>query len=205
MNDHPLARVHEIVIQELSDETLIYDLRTNRALALNKLPSEVWKLCDGKHSTAEISGTLTGLFHQPVSEELILFTLELLQKENLITPGSLKTHYLSGLTRRQAVRKMGFGFLTLLPVISSLTAPLAINAASGCPVSNKPTGCVCTANNECQTNCCGTSSAPFTCVTTQSVFPCQPCRSNCECQTFFACPTIAGKPRICRTSPDICP
>ena len=44
----PVARKQGLVVQEMPDEVLIYDLDTNKAHCLNQTAAFVWKSCDGK-------------------------------------------------------------------------------------------------------------------------------------------------------------
>jgi hypothetical protein len=44
----PLARREKLVVQNLGDETLIYDLDENRAYCLNETAARVWQFCDGE-------------------------------------------------------------------------------------------------------------------------------------------------------------
>ena len=57
--NYPLSRQDNIVIQELRDEVLIYDLAKNKALCLNQTSAKVWQECDGTKSVSEISKTLS--------------------------------------------------------------------------------------------------------------------------------------------------
>ena len=49
------ARKDDIVVKKLKDETLIYDLKENKAYCLNETSAMVWRLCDGKRSAVEIA------------------------------------------------------------------------------------------------------------------------------------------------------
>ena len=51
----PEARREDIVVQELPDETLVYDLKRHKALCLNRAAGLVWKHCDGRTSVAEMA------------------------------------------------------------------------------------------------------------------------------------------------------
>ena len=51
----PLARKEGLVIQELPDEVLVYDLDRDRAHCLNQTAAFVWQRCDGRTSTVEIA------------------------------------------------------------------------------------------------------------------------------------------------------
>ena len=44
----PVARQEGLVIQEMPDEVLVFDLKTNKAHCLNETAAFVWKACDGK-------------------------------------------------------------------------------------------------------------------------------------------------------------
>ena len=51
---NPTARKEGLVIQELSDEILVYDLNSNKAHCLNLTAAFIWKACNGKNSINEI-------------------------------------------------------------------------------------------------------------------------------------------------------
>ena len=52
---NPVSRKKNIVIQELEEEILIYDLAKNKALCLNESAKMIWLECDGTNSVTEIS------------------------------------------------------------------------------------------------------------------------------------------------------
>ncbi len=54
----PRARKDELVVHELPDETLIYDLDRDRAYCLNETAAFVWQRCDGRKSAREIAQAL---------------------------------------------------------------------------------------------------------------------------------------------------
>ncbi len=53
----PIARKEGLVIQEMPEEVLVYDLDTNKAHCLNQTAAFVWKSCDGRNSVAEKANT----------------------------------------------------------------------------------------------------------------------------------------------------
>ena len=61
----PKARSQQIVVQELPDETLVYDLKRHKALCLNRAAGLVWKRCDGQTSAPEIAALLEGNSRHP--------------------------------------------------------------------------------------------------------------------------------------------
>ena len=46
----PKARHNKLVIQELEDEVLVYDLERNQAHCLNRTAALIWEHCDGKQT-----------------------------------------------------------------------------------------------------------------------------------------------------------
>jgi hypothetical protein len=80
----PLGRRRDIVIQELREEILIYNLQTDRAYCLNKTASLIWQLCDGNKTAGEISIQISRQLKSPVNEEFVWVALERLYRENLI-------------------------------------------------------------------------------------------------------------------------
>ena len=55
MNHRPLARTSGFVVQESGDDTLICDIKSNRAFCLNETAAIVWRLCDGNCAVSEVS------------------------------------------------------------------------------------------------------------------------------------------------------
>ena len=53
MNDYPKAKSAELVVSELENELLIYDLKINKAFRLNETSAMVRQLCGGRNSISE--------------------------------------------------------------------------------------------------------------------------------------------------------
>jgi Coenzyme PQQ synthesis protein D (PqqD) len=51
----PRARQHELLVHELADEILVYDLNGHKAHSLNKAAALVWQRCDGEGSITDIA------------------------------------------------------------------------------------------------------------------------------------------------------
>jgi len=54
----PKARTEGIVVRELPEEVLVYDLERHAAVCLNRTAALVWKRCDGRASVGELSRSL---------------------------------------------------------------------------------------------------------------------------------------------------
>ena len=156
----PPARTEELVVEELPDETLVYDLQRHKAHCLNRTSSLVWQHCDGRTTTAQVARLLEEKLGLPRDEQIVGLALDQLRRAKLLADG---THDPGGgvsTSRRELVRKLAVvgGLTMLLPVITSLRSPLAAMAAStvtstvcktctgvGLPCSDRP-GKICTAN-----------------------------------------------------------
>lgn len=128
----PLRRKDEIIVQELNGEVLIYDLKTNKAICLNKTSSMVWDACDGNKSISEISKLITGKLNSSADEDVVWLALYQLKKEKLLANGADIVSKFDGMSRREVIRKVGLGTMIALPIITALIAPTAANAQSMC-------------------------------------------------------------------------
>ena len=118
-----LAREEELVVQELSDEVLIYDLRQHKAHCLNQTAAFVWNHCDGETTADQIAKLMEEEWNTPVSEEAIWFTLDKLGKADLLQERIALPQAQAGISRRSAMRRLGFGALLAVPVVMSIVTP----------------------------------------------------------------------------------
>jgi len=65
-----------LVIQELPDEFLVYDLDRHTAHYLNKTSPVIWKHCDGKRTVAELALRLEREFATLVDDEVVWLALQ---------------------------------------------------------------------------------------------------------------------------------
>ena len=157
------ARKEGLVIQEMPDEVLVFDLETNKAHCLNETAAFVWKACDGKNSVADITKLFGNKSGTSVPEDLVWLALDQLKKENLIeNKDEIVVNY-NGMSRREVIRKVGLASVVALPLISSLVAPTAVSAQT-CPAqtaTNIPVGCPCPNSLHCASGNCvsGTCAA----------------------------------------------
>lgn len=126
----PLARKTDIVLQEFGNETLVYDLKTNKAFNLNETSTLIWQACTGNKSVSEIALKLSEKFKSPIDEDFVWLALEQLKKDNLLENAAEVSTDFGGLSRREVIKKVGLGSLIALPLISSLVAPMATHAQS---------------------------------------------------------------------------
>lgn len=143
----PLARKDDIIIQELPDETLVYDLRTHRAHCLNNTAAIIWGYCDGKSSIDELTRRLAGDLDHPVEKDLVLLCLDRLAAAGLLEVAD--RNEFRQINRRQLIRSAGIGAALAIPLIVSIIAPEAAQAAT-C----RPNGSSCSSSSQCCSNCC---------------------------------------------------
>nr|MDQ3374378.1 PqqD family protein [Acidobacteriota bacterium] len=147
MSQNPIARKAGLVLQEMPDELLVYDLDTNKAHCLNQTSAFVWKACNGKNTVGDISrlfGTDAG---NSVPEDLVWLAIDQLSQNNLLE--NKISPKLNGQTRREVIKKIGLASVIALPLVASLAAPSSVLAVVSCPTvvcqTNADCGpCVCT-------------------------------------------------------------
>ncbi|MEY2517136.1 MAG: hypothetical protein QOJ89_4494 [bacterium] len=149
----PLARTEGLVVEELGDEVLLYDLAVKNAHCLSPTAATVWRRCDGRTPSSALALEL-GLDETQVAQ-----ALDELDRADLlvspVVPGD-------GLSRRELglrVTKVAAG-AAVLPLVLSIAAPAAAATASqvaqcralgtieanecgGCNAGGSPTVCCC--------------------------------------------------------------
>lgn len=129
----PVPRTVDIIVQDINDEVLIYDLSVQKAYSLNETTAVVWRNLDGKNSLDDLASK-SGL-----PREMVLFAVDELQKQNLLD-GKIETGLPKDkLSRRKALLAMGASAIAL-PVITTMVAPLAVQAQSRCRPGGQPMG-----------------------------------------------------------------
>jgi hypothetical protein len=127
---NPLARREGLVIRELADEVLVYDLDRDRAHCLNQTAAFVWQRCDGRTSTSEIARALGKGASAPVDEKLVWIALDQLAENDLLKRRLVTPPSLPGINRRQMVRTLGLAAVVAVPLVTSIVAPTAVQAAT---------------------------------------------------------------------------
>ena len=155
----PLARTEQLIVKEVDDEILVYDLASDQAHCLNDTAAQVWKNCDGEKSVPEISASLSK-DNDRVNEEVVWLALEQLQKFKLLADAPTPPTLLAGMSRRQLMRNLGIAAVAL-PVVVSIIAPTPAHAVSCINPGQQAPGTSCTNHNQCCTDIC--SGTPKVC------------------------------------------
>jgi len=126
----PKARTDGILVEEMDDETLVYDLETHAAHCLNPAAARIWRRSDG-HTTVRAMVPLLGEVGLPEEEAVVWMALSRLHEAGLVGsvtfPGKK-----GGYSRKEVLRVLGAAaaMTLLLPAVDSVVAPLAAQAAS---------------------------------------------------------------------------
>ena len=158
MRKLPLTRNTDIVVQEMGNEVLIYDLNNHQAYNLNETLTTIYQACDGKTTFDELKAA------NKFTDEIIFLALDELKNRSLLEENQLYNLPLSGMTRREMIRRVGLTSLIAFPLISSIVVPTAAQASSHVPTCPSispcnnnvsiPRGCPCTLNCS---NCAGSN------------------------------------------------
>jgi hypothetical protein len=145
----PLMRQQGLVVDDLPDEVLVYDLDRHQAHCLNRTAAIVWRLCDGQSTPAEIARHLQRELDAPGTEDLVWMALRQLDKLHLLERAASLPPRFAGMSRREMIRNLGIAAAVTLPVVTSIVAPTPVQAAT-CRHNNAS----CTTANDCCSGVC---------------------------------------------------
>ncbi|HEX8175857.1 MAG TPA: PqqD family protein [Pyrinomonadaceae bacterium] len=123
----PAARKDELVVQEVEGETLVYDLKSHKAHCLNRTAALVWKHCDDNQTVDEVARRVSQELGAPVSHEVVLLAISRMEKLGLLKGSTKRALTMS---RRELVRRIGISTAVALPLVTSILAPAAVQAAT---------------------------------------------------------------------------
>lgn len=150
-NRMPQARTEGLLVHELADETLVYDQERHRAHRLNRTAALVWRHCDGRTTTAEMAALLERELNLPAQEQVVWFAVKRLQRARLLGERLPQAMEANSPSRRELMRRMGMAgaLAVLIPLVETIAAPDAAEAAS-C----RANGEACTGNGQCCSHDC---------------------------------------------------
>jgi Coenzyme PQQ synthesis protein D (PqqD) len=168
----PLARSQGLVIEELGDELLVYDLDSDGVHCLKPTAARVWRACDGTKSIEALAGEL-GLSSDEVHRALA----DLENSDLLLHPADVEVAGGNGgYSRRDfgvRVTKVAVAAASA-PLIVSIAAPTAAQALTPCIAIELTHGCGDCNQGGQRTDCCcclggddggkGKGNDPFACA-----------------------------------------
>jgi hypothetical protein len=153
-SQRPIARKNGLVVQEVPDEVLVYDLDSNKAHCLNQSAAIIWRSCDGNNSVTDIAKLVENQAGGKVTEDFVWLAIDQLSENNLLEK-EITSNFV-GQSRREVIKKIGLATMVAIPVIASLVAPPSALAAQSCNCNN-PSQCGTPPNLTCAStvNCNG--------------------------------------------------
>jgi hypothetical protein len=135
----PAARRAELVVQEVDNETLVYDLQSHKAHCLNQTAAIVWKHCDGKRTVEQLARKVEAELGTRLSPEVVWLAVEQLEKRSLLEERMEMLDGAARMSRRELARRLGIATALMLPFITTINAPAALQAVS-CGMGGAPCG-----------------------------------------------------------------
>lgn len=149
------ARQDDLVVRELPGELLVYDTETHEAHCLNETAAFIWRQCDGQTSVPEIAQRLSSETGAEVDEELVWVAAEDLWKRQLLV-GEAAPARERTMSRGKLVKRAALVAAVSVPVVTSMVAPRAAQAASCIPPGGACDGVTpcCSTNQTCTGGTC---------------------------------------------------
>jgi hypothetical protein len=190
----PKLRKANLVVRELSGETLIYNLETHRTFCLNETALLILDQCDGTTTIDQAVAALRGEANSQLTAELIWTTIQEC-RELLDDIVETPMGHISRRRLLQTATALGIA----LPIVSSLVAPTAAYAQS-CAGDQQP----CNINSP---NCCSGAVCVETDGRLAVCVGCTPLGAPCTfgqtiCCQGFCCddPFVAGTAFTCNNN-----
>ena len=131
--NRPLARTDGVLTEDVDDEVITYDERTDVACRLNRTAALVWRKCDGKHTVEDLVRVLEADLGDIADEDLVLVSLDYLSEHRLLESGYTRRDETSSqLSRRRFIQGAGAVGVAAaaLPMVQSIVAPTPAAALS---------------------------------------------------------------------------
>jgi hypothetical protein len=162
----PAVRRTGLVVRELGDETVVYDLDRHQAHCLNRTAAIVFRGADGTRDVDELGAMLGGEGDCEERESVAHAALDQLRAAHLLEPVLPSLDPVESPSRRAVLRRAGLGAALLLPAVASILAPTPAEAAVTCLTdctnpADLGKGCNCTSAPG--PGCPGTCLADGTC------------------------------------------
>jgi hypothetical protein len=175
----PAARPgHEFSAVELNDtDIVLFDNERLTYHNLNRPAYDVWLLCDGSRTAHDIASALTTA-GKPLPIEAIDLAAAELADAGLL---SFEAPANGRVDRRTMMKVAAAGVAggVLLPVVSSITAPVSANLTTCTPGANLPRFAECACSSECDIGLCCCDANPLL--------------SLDHCNTASSCNAVSGQ------------
>jgi hypothetical protein len=142
----PRRRTAGLLVDELPDETVVYDKTCYKVHCLNRVATFVWNHCDGRTSGAEMARLLGAELNCSADLAAVRLIVEQLAELHLLVERPARPAGVVRRSRRAAAKQLAvLGFTGLV-----LTIPVPTAMAAG----SIPNGGMCSSSTQCQSGCC---------------------------------------------------
>jgi len=166
----PKRRQEALVVHELPEEMLVYDLERHKAFCLSKNLAWIWRHCTGQRTPGQIARALEAEVGAPVGEDMMGVALHRLSKAHLLREPIGPPASGARSSRRQLLRHAAtLGGLTIL----AISAPTVGQAATCLPAGTcVNSGCKDATGRICCSGASGCGQYGHVCGTGQNGFQC---------------------------------
>ena len=123
---NPVAKKN-ILVEELPDETLVYDLDRHRAHCLNPTAAFLLTQANGERDLEDLSRLAEAEFGENTTAEVVQLGMERLQRARLVEWEGADTPE-TGISRKDAIRRLALVGL-VLPAVMTIVTPFPAQAA----------------------------------------------------------------------------
>lgn len=166
MTHTPTTRRDGLIVRELEDETLVYDLQRDEVHCLNRTAALVWKHCDGRLTVAEITKRVEDELQVTLDEQVVWLALAQLRGKRLLAERIPRARSAPRISRREMAHRLAQAMVIALPLITTIVAPTPSYAGSlncstcgiGPTAECCMTGCPCQVPAPCCSGICSSGS-----------------------------------------------
>jgi hypothetical protein len=136
----PHARQDTLLIREMRDEIVVYDLERHQAHSLTRTAALIWRMCDGQTSVPELARRVEEELNTPIDERVVWLVLQRLEQANLLREAVSRPKEIAGMPRRQAISLGLAGAAALLLHGCGVDSVAAASPAQAHPLCCRYTG-----------------------------------------------------------------
>ena len=130
----PVARTDDLIVLDVDEETLAYDLIRHRVHCLNRIAAIVWGMCDGKTGIDRMTTAVSTATGAPPDRDMVWYALRRLNGARLLANPLRPEAVERVVSRRELLRRIstsGLG-LFILPTVATIIAPSTLQAQASC-------------------------------------------------------------------------
>jgi hypothetical protein len=164
-------RTRRVLVEELGDEVVLYDLDDDRAHLLSPNVARVWHAADGTRTVRHLRSAVVA--ETPAQSEFIVWdALEQLAAASMIQGSLIMPGRPGGMTRRTILKRLALTAVAI-PVITTIVSPTpaaALTCGQTCQLNGaSPTPCLGEGNTGAGNCRCSKLSGSGTCLTCRPV------------------------------------